>query len=215
MARPTELLGLFFVAALTVSFTCSASSAAPTKKSPKRLAMQKPNDRPQTLSALPPAAALAAPQTEAAVAVPPVASAATPAQGPAPAADAAPVAPVAPVTDVAPAVHPRPATAVNPYASRQPVFAPIDPRKALNEFLYDVKMSLPRLPMEGQSLLPVIKTVHPTGEKPLVVVSFKCPTEMIGVTPLPTKLLHDLVNAGMDTVNKSNLLAFNMQQVCQ
>ena len=78
--------------------------------------------------------------------------------------------------------------------------------------------SLPALPFvmpEGQSLLPVIKTVYPTGEKPLVIVTFKCPTELVGITPLPTKALHDLVTFGMDSINSSNLLSFNMQQVCQ
>lgn len=70
-------------------------------------------------------------------------------------------------------------------------------------------------PEDGPSLLPKIKRVYPTGEKPLVVVTFKCPTELIGVTPLPTKLLHDLVDFGMESLNASDLLDFNLQQVCQ
>lgn len=75
--------------------------------------------------------------------------------------------------------------------------------------------ALPILPDSGRDILPTIKKVYPTGEKPLVVVSFKCPTELVGVTPPTIKLLHDAVSLGMDGLNKSNLLSFNLQQVCQ
>lgn len=75
--------------------------------------------------------------------------------------------------------------------------------------------AIPILPDSGQSILPSIKKVYPTGEKPLVVVSFKCPTEVLGVTPPTIKLLHNLVDLGMDGLNKTDLLSFNLQQVCQ
>lgn len=75
--------------------------------------------------------------------------------------------------------------------------------------------AIPILPDSGQSILPSIKKVYPTGEKPLVVVSFKCPTEVLGVTPPTIKLLHNLVDMGMDGLNKTDLLSFNLQQVCQ
>jgi len=74
---------------------------------------------------------------------------------------------------------------------------------------------LPHVPLFEQAILPKIKTVYPTGEKPLVVVTFKCPTELIGIDTPSTLLLHNAVNGGMDLINKSNLLSFNMQQVCQ
>jgi hypothetical protein len=48
-----------------------------------------------------------------------------------------------------------------------------------------------------------------------VVVSFKCPTELVGVTPPTIKLLHEAVSLGMDGVNRTGLLSFNLQQVCQ
>lgn len=70
------------------------------------------------------------------------------------------------------------------------------------------------LPQSGDSVLPVIKTVYPTGEKPLVVINFKCPTEVIGISTPPMKLLHELLNYGFDGLNKTNLLSFNLQQVC-
>ena len=71
------------------------------------------------------------------------------------------------------------------------------------------------LPLTGDSnILPTIKKVYPTGEKPLVVLNFKCPTEVIGITPPPMKLLHEAVNFGFDGINKTNLLSFNLQQVC-
>lgn len=75
--------------------------------------------------------------------------------------------------------------------------------------------SLPRLPIFEQSILPKIQTVYPTGEKPLVVVTFKCPTELVGIDTPSTLILHKVVNGGMDVINKTNLLSFNMQQVCQ
>ena len=71
------------------------------------------------------------------------------------------------------------------------------------------------MPPADQAILPRIKTVYPTGEKPLKVLTFKCPTELVGITPLPTKALHELVNVAMDGVNRTDLLPFNMQQVCQ
>jgi hypothetical protein len=71
------------------------------------------------------------------------------------------------------------------------------------------------LPETGEmSLLPIVKTVYPTGEKPMVVITFKCPTELIGITPIPTKILHDVVDGGFSLLNKTNLLDFNLQQVC-
>jgi hypothetical protein len=75
--------------------------------------------------------------------------------------------------------------------------------------------NIPILPGNGRSIFPTIKTVYPTGDKPLVVVSFKCPTEMIGVTPPNIKIMHDMVTFGMDSINRTDLLAFNIQQVCQ
>lgn len=185
MVRPLNLLGLFFVAALSVSLSGSAWSAPLAKKAPRKVAVLKPKQGLPTVAAV---TALAVPAAVVAAAV------------------------VTPTDSSPPAAHPVPA---NPYAAHPPLIASVDPRKAIGQLIYDVKMALPRLPTEGQSILPVIKTVHPTGDKPLVVVTFKCPTEVIGIVPPPTKLLHDAVNAGMDTLNKSNLLAFNMQQVCQ
>ncbi|MBU1665355.1 MAG: hypothetical protein KKG92_08145 [Gammaproteobacteria bacterium] len=73
----------------------------------------------------------------------------------------------------------------------------------------------PHLPSADIDILPSITKVYPTGEKPLYVLTFKCPTELIGITPLPTKALRWLITTGMDGINSTNLLSFNMQQVCQ
>jgi hypothetical protein len=71
------------------------------------------------------------------------------------------------------------------------------------------------IPLTGDAdILPSIKKVYPTGEKPLVVINFKCPTELVGITPPPMKLLHEALNFGFDGLNKTNLLSFNLQQVC-
>jgi hypothetical protein len=91
--------------------------------------------------------------------------------------------------------------------------AKLDPLQDLSGLFNSVRNGIPVL--NGQDLLPTIKKVYPTGEKPLVILSFKCPTEMLGVTPPPMKALHELVNFAFDGINKTNLLSFNMQQVCQ
>lgn len=75
--------------------------------------------------------------------------------------------------------------------------------------------SLPYIPIFDQAILPKIKTVYPTGEKPLVVVTLKCPTELVGVQTPSSFVLHKVMNGGMELVNRTNLLSFNMQQVCQ
>jgi hypothetical protein len=101
----------------------------------------------------------------------------------------------------------------------QPVVTPTqtaiaDTSNSFNQIFSGLKGMLPSLPSGDTTLLPVIKTVYPTGEKPLVILNFKCPTEMIGITPPPMKLLHEAINFGFDGVNKTNLLSFNLQQVC-
>lgn len=157
---------------------------------------------------------------------------------PVPAPVAAPITAPATATVATPATAPI-AIAQNPYLVPQQVGNPV---KEWSDMIGDVKRKLnfdqPRqdgvangkgegqfgplkLPEISQLipgdifLLPKIKTVYPTGEKPLVIVTFKCPTEIIGITPLPTKALHDVVTWGMDSINNANLLDFNMQQVCQ
>lgn len=69
----------------------------------------------------------------------------------------------------------------------------------------------------GASHFPIsIKTVYPTGDKPLVVLTLKCPTEAaFGVAPPPVKLVHIILTAGMDGINATGLLPVNLQQVCQ
>lgn len=77
------------------------------------------------------------------------------------------------------------------------------------------RFSLPRIAPFEQSILPKIQTVYPTGEKPLVVMTFKCPTELVGIDTPSTLILHKVVNGGMDLINRTDLLSFNLQQVCQ
>lgn len=113
---------------------------------------------------------------------------------------------------------PTPAPVGNPYLAYQQqtgaVPVTVNPWDNVSKLGSNLKSLLPSMP-EGQSFLPSIKKVYPTGEKPLVVLTFKCPTELIGITPIPVKLLHEGVNGVFDVVNATNLLSFNMQQVCQ
>lgn len=107
---------------------------------------------------------------------------------------------------------------VNPYLVNQQPPAPVSAPAANMESApasSGFKLSMPQIPLFEQSILPKIQTVYPTGEKPLVVVTFKCPTELVGIDTPSTLILHKVVNGGMDVINKTNLLSFNMQQVCQ
>jgi hypothetical protein len=150
------------------------------------------------------------------------------APAPAPAIAAAAPTPAKPMTVVAPPPAPQPPavtpsqptdqgatpwTIPSPAITRKPADGAASP---LVPSLDNLKSSLlASLPPMDQAILPVVKTVYPTGEKPLKVLTFKCPTELVGITPLPTKALHELVNLAMDGINSTDLLPFNMQQVCQ
>ena len=70
---------------------------------------------------------------------------------------------------------------------------------------------------DGESHWPVsFKTVYPTGEKPLWVLTLKCPTEAaFGVAPPPVKLVHVILTTAMDGINSTGLLPVNLQQVCR
>ncbi len=107
---------------------------------------------------------------------------------------------------------------VNPYLVNQPQLAPA-PAPVVNSGNVPssggFRIAMPHIPLFEQAILPKVKTVYPTGEKPLVVVTFKCPTELVGIDTPSTLILHKAVNGGMDLINKTNLLSFNMQQVCQ
>jgi hypothetical protein len=83
------------------------------------------------------------------------------------------------------------------------------------EAIGELRKVFPHIPFLDETILPRIKTVYPTGDKPLVVVTFKCPTELIGVDTPSSLILHNVVNGGMNVINRSNLLSFNLQQVCE
>lgn len=137
------------------------------------------------------------------------------------------VAPVAPAPapkapDYVQGYNPRPNPYLaNPYQAAPPVpHAPVAPASSPGpatspQASGGFKPGLPQISLFEQSILPKVQTVYPTGEKPLVVVTFKCPTELVGIDTPSTLILHKVVNGGMDLINKTNLLSFNMQQVCQ
>lgn len=111
-----------------------------------------------------------------------------------------------------PAAVALPETGGSPKPAKPSFLASLDPKQGLSDLFSSVRNGIPLL--NDQDLLPTIKKVYPTGEKPLVILSFKCPTEMLGVTPPPMKALHELINLGFDGINKTNLLSVNLQQVC-
>lgn len=101
-----------------------------------------------------------------------------------------------------------PATPATPVASVAPSGEQII--NTLRAFLPE-----PHLPSPDIDILPSVTKVYPTGERPMYVLTFKCPTELVGITPPPTKALRWLISSGMDAVNSTNMLSFSMQQVCQ
>lgn len=137
---------------------------------------------------------------------------------------------VTPVASAAPAV-----ASANPYLSyrtsytqaaptqaapRQAASAPISSASLVadsSQLLNSVRNFLPdvHLPSPDIDVLPSITKVFPTGERPMYVLTFKCPTELVGITPPPTKALRWLITSGMESINSTNLLPFSMQQVCQ
>lgn len=184
------------------------------------------------VAAMIPAAAVEQPATAAlpAVAVAPVAAVVVSPAASAPTLPAAAAPSYPPPTYTPPVYTPRPVSIIggrgeNPYLPRpQPrgtgaerAVEPVAtaPKAASGGFFSGLIPSIPLLPDSGQSILPKITKVYPTGEKPLVVVSFKCPTEVVGITPPTIKLLHGAVDLGMAGINKTDLLSFDLQQVCQ
>ncbi len=67
---------------------------------------------------------------------------------------------------------------------------------------------------KSRSILPTITKVYPTGEKPMVVVTFNCPTELAGINTPSTKVLHGVFDLGFGTVNATGVLPWTLQQVC-
>lgn len=115
---------------------------------------------------------------------------------------------VPPVAAVAPASPATPATSAMSVASVAQSGGQIF--NELRALLPD-----PHLPSPDIDILPSVTKVYPTGERPMYVLTFKCPTELVGITPPPTKALRWLISSGMDAVNSTNMLSFSMQQVCQ
>ncbi len=173
------------------------------------------------LAHLRPAAAAQAPQAPEAVKPPvwPTYSAPAPASPPQFAElvkfPVAPVVAQAPLPPASVPENPLPQAAPAQSAQTKPEAESAD-STSLGVMLEKLKYTIfPNPPPSGQAILPTIKTVYPTGEKPLKVLTFKCPTELVGVTPPPTAALHQAVSLAFDGINKTNLLPFNMQQVCQ
>lgn len=141
-----------------------------------------------------------------------------------PVAVAAPAAAVMVAPAAVEMVAPAPAAAegprVNPYLVNMPprgvMLASATPAAWPAATRTDVApaLGMPHLAMFERTILPRIKTVYPTGDKPLVVVSFRCPPELVGIQTPSTIMLHQAVNGGMELLNRSNLLGFNLQQVC-
>lgn len=197
-----KLLGGLLVAALALPAGAWGKPLAEKRAAPPMTGKAKPAPSGGSVAPAAASAAPAAPITGAALPPQPADAAAAPAPGES-----------SPSLVIQPSL---PAYTGNPYLAYRQQAASVDSGQAAAQTASPpISLGVPGLPLEGQSILPRITTVYPTGEKPLVVLTFKCPTELIGVTPLPTKALHDLVTLAMDGLNRSNLLAFNLQQVCQ
>ncbi len=102
-------------------------------------------------------------------------------------------------------------------------FAKLPATPTFNDITAQLKSLVPvellaLLPVDdGESHWPVsFKTVYPTGDKPLWVLTLKCPTEAaFGFATPPVKLVHVVLTSVMDGINNTGLLSVNLQQVCQ
>jgi hypothetical protein len=219
LKRTKNALSYLVIASLPLLSVGVAEAKTPSKYAQKprhEAAVKKPKE---TMKVAMAATTIAVPALAVAQASEPVAASPTPSQ----------------VTDAQHTATPAP-SATNPYLVPQqwisapgaysassysasahyaPV-APVAPQASVDQLVMKLKSSLNSIPLfNDEAILPRIKTVYPTGEKPLVVLTFKCPTEAIGITTPPIKAMRELVNLGMAGANRTNLLPFNMQQVCQ
>jgi hypothetical protein len=59
-----------------------------------------------------------------------------------------------------------------------------------------------------------VKRYDIPGQKSLVVVATKCPTELIGVNTPSTKIFHSLIDNGMSCINRTQILPMELRQAC-
>jgi len=179
----------------------SADGALAARPAPA-LAVSQPAVQPVVTAptqVLPPAAAVAKPAAViTATAVPAVGVVAAPV-----------VAPAAPA-----------AQTVNPYLTGwyRPIPAAALPAVAVGQLNYTARYVSDRvtsIPSKLADALPIIKTVHPTGGRDLVVANLKCPVEMMaGQYMLPANAMREGVNGLLSKLNETQLLKFDIQLVC-
>jgi len=68
-------------------------------------------------------------------------------------------------------------------------------------------------PLANNFVLKVKKYDVP-GEKSIVIVSTKCPTEYVGIPTPSSKAFHYLVDSGMSCINKTQILPIELRQAC-
>lgn len=68
--------------------------------------------------------------------------------------------------------------------------------------------------MAERNLLPTARLIDTGSDRAVLIVSFKCPTELLGVAPPTIQLLHNAFDLVAGLVNQAQLLSFDVQQVC-
>ena len=64
------------------------------------------------------------------------------------------------------------------------------------------------------SIIPKIKKYDFPGQRSLVTVSTKCPTELVGVSTPSSLVFHEMIDGGMQMINRTQVLPIELQQVC-
>lgn len=59
-----------------------------------------------------------------------------------------------------------------------------------------------------------VKRYNIPGQKSILVVATKCPTEVVGIATPTTKIFHSLVDSGMSCINNTQILPVELRQVC-
>lgn len=59
-----------------------------------------------------------------------------------------------------------------------------------------------------------VKRYNIPGQKSILVVATKCPSEFVNISTPTTKIFHSLVDSGMSCINSTQILPVELRQVC-
>lgn len=93
---------------------------------------------------------------------------------------------------------------------------PTRPKKIPTTKTYTASITPKAVPTQFNFLdiIPRVKAYEVPGEKHLMVLSLKCPTELLDVTTPSSAVIHSTIDTGFGIANKMPFLPYTFQQVC-